>query len=778
MKKIVLLIFLSLTTLFGYVNTDHSESTTGTMPASSFASSFSMCSSGCSDVWRYNATITQNLKEFEPSNFYSSKIVNDSFKVKKNLTMTEFVEQGLKFFKEQQITKVSSEYSIGNRTIYEGYNVFMVVREIKDDNNISNNETITKSGNSFSITNTNKENSSVYLNTENVFDSYLFGQIDANTGMVSAYTYRNRITMIKGKKYHFVELEKINFLNSLISKYNEFCSNEENFHFPFIYEPTNFFYRFVYLNTGEAAFNINTDIKIKNNIVYPNSILNLNYYKSGLISMPCKSEQIGDDPYKIISDMEIFLDDAKVTYFQNSGFSKSDLIDNVKYYFYDGGYSLKMATLNEKNILQNGMSFFSGIMQENKIENGVIVNSKPVDIKNKYWKQGKCPLHLNKKTLTVDSELYYLFSLTYDMPFNEIMASFDISNSLKISNYSPISAFPSNEETLYAVTPDNHVLSHSISKNNSVVSNLMNGSKNSIGTDGYTDSFAMTRVYKQKCKSFSLFTLILVIIAVIVTIYSAGLAAGAWGPIMTGASASVPAVGASVFAVSGATVTAGTALLGITAANGLMYALTAGFLAYSFYPNIWQGEDTPPTAAELTNHTYEQIMDAKLAINAISSGSSYYVNFTNLKNTLNKSIEPLLGINGIKYNEMTSGSYYLTKDASNLQILGFSTPSELNHLYAITYSHSDPATLPPKFRYYNYKKVNYEPGTSTSYDFSSVPDYSSSNIMLNISVLENSFLNNMYGYNENNSLNVFKTKALMKNVLETFNKNDFIRYDH
>lgn len=761
MKNILLLTTLFLVNLFGYITTDNSQTTTGVMPDSVINSVIGNCTSNCSTVWHYNATTTKNLKDNDVSQYFNKNIVStNTLKVNKNLSMTDFVNKGLAFFKEQS-SYVNNSYS---EKLYTGYNVFMVVREIIDTNS-SSTETITKKGNDFSVTNANKENTTMYLNSETIFDSFLFGQVDTNTGLISAYAYRNRITNINNKKYHFIELEKINFLNSLVNKYNDFCSNEENFNFPFIYEPTKFFYNYTSINIGTELVQ-----QSLSSAIYPSTIPVNGAVKTGLISIPCNSYNIGTDPYASILKMRIFLDDDKVTFYNGyTGFSKTDLIGNVQRYFYDGGFSLKIANMIEKNILNSALSFFTGIMQENRLESGLIVKSNQLTINNDYWKSGKCPTHYNKKTISNESEAYFLSSLNYEMPFNEASASFDVSNSLKISNYSPISAFPNSVETIYALTPDNHILSHTVSNSNNVLDSIFNNNKNSLGTNGFKNSYELTRSYQQKCKSFGIFTFILVIIAIIVTIYTGGLAAGLWGPITTTA---VSATGFASMPV---------AILGITSANALMVAAFAGYMAYSLYPNIWTGIDTPPTSSELTNASYSQILEAKLTADAIQSGSSFYMNFINLKNTLNKTTSPTLGISPKDYNTITANSYmYDSENVTENQysILGFNTTNELNHLYAISYSHANPATLPPKFRYFNYSKVSYVPKTSTTYDISSVPSSSSSNEMLNISTLENSFLNDMYGYSTGlNQLNVFHTKDIMVNTLEKLNKNNIKKYD-
>jgi len=762
MKKFLLLTTLFLVNLFGYITTDNSQTTTGVMPDSVINSAIGSCSANCSTVWHYNATTTKNLKDNDVSQYFNKNIVStNTLKVDKNLTMTAFINKGLAFFKEQS-AYVSTSYS---EKLYTGYNVFMVVREVADTNSTST-ETITKKGNDFSVTNSNKENTTMYLNSENIFDSFLFGQVDTNSGLVSAYTYRNRIVNINNKKYHFIELEKVNFLNSLVNKYNEFCSHKENFNFPFIYEPSKFFYNYTSIVTG-----VNLVQQNLSSVIYPSTIPVDGAVKTGLISIPCNSYNIGTDPYASILKMKIFLDENQVTFYNGyTGFTKTDLISNVENYFYDGGFSLKIANMVEKNILNSALSFFTGIMQENRLESGIVVKSNQLTINNDYWKDGKCPTHYNKKTITNESEAYFLSSLNYEMPFNESSASFDVSNSLKISSYSPISAFPNSMETVYALTPDNHILSHSVSNSNNILDSVFNNNKNSIGTSGFTSSYDLTRTYAQKCKSFGIFTFILVIIAIIVTIYTGGLAAGLWTEIMVGATTTATGFTA-----------AGTALLGITASNALMVAAFAGYIAYSLYPNIWTGVDTSPTSSELANASYSQILEAKLTADAIQSGSSYYMNFINLKNTLNQTTSPTLGISPKNYNTITANSYmYDSENVTQNQysILGFNTTKELNHLYAITYSHAEPATLPPKFRYYNYSKVAYVPKTLTTYDITTVPNSSGGNEMLNISILENSFLNDMYGYNDGtNQLNVFHTKDIMINTLEKLNKNNIKKYD-
>lgn len=750
MKKILLILLICFKSLFGYITTDLSESTTGSLPETTLTGTLSSCSSNCSNVWHYNATTTQNLKDNDTSGFANSDIITDNkYKAPKDLTISEFVEKGISFFKTQH-DKGSS-----------AYNVFMLVREVKDNNITS--ETLMKNGNDFSITDINKENQTIYLNSENVFNSYLFGQIEVNSGLITAYTYRNRIVKLNGTRYHFIELEQVNFLNSLVAKYNEYCSNSENFNFPFIYEPSNFYYTYTNLVNG-TEFDPTADQN-----VYPDGVSD--YAKTGLIAIPCDSDKIGDNPYTSLKNMKIFLNPDKITYFDAySGFNTDDIIDNVENYFYDDGFALKIAIVSEKELLQIGASFFTAIMQENKIESGIIIKSKSAEIANKYWTSGKCPTHYNRKTFTMDSEAYFLSSLSYEMPFNEMLASFNIANSTEISSYSPIASFPNNEETIYAFTPDNHVLSHSLTKYNYVLDSIFSGNTNFDSEIGFTGTFIQTRTYQQKCKSFGVFSFILVIIAVVVTIYSAGLAAGLWTPIMTGGTTIVE--GMTVTAISNATI--GSAILGITATNALTYAVLGSLVIYSTYNNIWTGTDTSPSSSTLQDHSYNKIIDNYLQTDAIISGSNVYQNFYNLKSTMNNFTEKILGMTPKEYAQITENSflYDTTVTTNENEIFGFNTSNEINYLYGLTFSHAEPATLPPEYRYFKYSSLDFDASTFTNLNPNEEP--------LNVAKMENNFLGFMYGFYGSGSgtLDVFKTKQIMENTLEIFSKNDIIKYDN
>lgn len=794
MKKILLSLLLCIGILNAYVTADYSYSSTGGTPGTTQSSMATLlgitgsdtCTSNCSTVWHYNATSTENVNQLDVNKYFNPKIVDTTtFKVSNNdVAITKFIERGLTFFKNQNLSVVQDP---NNRKAE--YNVFTMVREIKD--NVDFDETITKSGNDFTVGSTNKENYTIHLNSETIYNSFLFGQVETNTGLVAGYTYRNRMLKIGLKKYHFIELEKINFLDALVSKYNEYCSKENNYHFPYIYEPSNFFYSFVN-NTNNVSTPLDPNL---NQYAYPNSMFTsgtngakISNVKTGMISMPCKSEHIGSDPYETIKSLSAIVDNNKITYFNAyRGFGIDAILVDAKKYFYDNGYALKLSQLDPRNMLQIGTSFFSAMMQERKIEGGIITKSNQVTIKNNYWKSGKCPTHYNKKTMSIDSEIYYMSSLNYDLPFNELHASFDITNSLKISSYSPIAAFPNSEESIYALTPDNHILAHSINNTDNTMNQMFMNNLNNGGKPGFQDNHEITRQWKQKCSSFNLFAFILLIIVVVVTIYSGGLAAGAWGP-LTGSGMLYSSTGL-LLGIGTAT----TAAASIMASTAFLLGLAA---SYVLYTNLYSGEDTSPGGVNQSNYTHH--LEALESIEALRSGSSMYMNFLNIKKTLNSLGDKTFFITPKQYSQITDVSIMLTDSkvipemSSAGEILGLNTPNEINHLYSLTFAHAEPGTLPPNFRYYGYTKVNLVPTNVETYNWESVASTGGSNDILNLSKMENSFLVDMHGYRVSSDttsscsssgrtggkFDMFNTQCVMMKILNTFSPVDISKYNN
>jgi len=106
MLKILLTLCTFLVYSNAYITIDSKYNTAGTTISNegSFYNLIgsSECSSNCSNVWHYNATTTQNLKENKTNSFYNNKILSDNkYKVKKGLTEKEFIKKGITFFKNQ-----------------------------------------------------------------------------------------------------------------------------------------------------------------------------------------------------------------------------------------------------------------------------------------------------------------------------------------------------------------------------------------------------------------------------------------------------------------------------------------------------------------------------------------------------------------------------------------------------------------------------------------------------------------------------------------------------
>jgi len=759
MKKIIILFIITIETLFGYISINNKIDTSGGNISSAHNKNFitskiGSCSGDCSNVWFYNATTTDNLKLNEKDKYLNPKIIDDNdLRIPKNLSTKEFIKKGIEFFKKEDLENSNNIK----------YNIFFIARKIKK--NLSFSETITKADNDFSVSANNKTNYAIRLNDVNVFNSYLFGQVETSIGLITAYVYRNRIFKIGNDKYHFIELEKVNFLDSLITKYNEYCSKKSHTMFPFIYEPNNFYYSYAnVLNNTNNYPDVNKFVypsNIKNNPLNPKPVL------TGLIGFPCDSKLIGNKPYKTIKNLKIILDPSQVKYYDNyPEFGKQDIINDAENYFYDNGYALRIPELNDKNILKIATSFFSAIMQDRKIETGIIVKSNHVDIKSNYWKSGKCPRHFIKKTLKQDSEIYYISSLSTDMPFTEMLANFDSSNSLNISSYSPIPAFPSDEETIYALTPDNHILSNSISKTNSVLASLF--PKNNFKHDtGYSGVITLTRSWQQHCKSFGFFSFILVVVLVVIAVMAFGAASGIWhvGGLFTTASASTPAL------------LAGTHIAASTI--GIISAL----LAYNLYGNIWTGKTTSPGVVNSTN--YNQTVKAIEGVSALGSGSSIYMDFYNIKQTLDNMANKVYGITPKQYKIITNHSYMVDTNAYETQYFGFNTTPEIGQLFALAYKHANPASLPPGFRFFTYKKEKYDSTNNNSWNFNSVPKDSDSVSPMNLSLYENGLLNYMYGYTDSNCNNtqsgypmdIFNTKCIMEYTLNKFDKYDITKYE-
>jgi len=484
---------------------------------------------------------------------------------------------------------------------------------------------------------------------------------------------------------------------------------------------------------------------------------------------------MGAKPYKSIKNLKGLIDTSKMTFFNGySGFNGTDIVNSAKDYFKYNGYFLKINQLNQDHILNMGVSFLNGVMQDRKIETGIIVKSSRFDIANKYWKSGKCPRHYNKKTLkSKDSEVYFLSSLTNDMPFNEQESNFNITSSTKLSAYSPIPPFPNNEETTYALTPDNHILTHSLNTTDAALLDLLSLTNNNhLNT---SKSFGMTRSWQQSCSSFGFLSFILLIVLIVVTVVSAGAGAGLWsaGGIFTSATATASSV------------VVGTGFLAGTAASTI--AVVAALGAYTAYQSLWSGKNT--SAGAINQLSYKEKANLFENIDGVLSGSSYYLDFLNLKKTLNKIDNKFYFISPKEYKKITSKSLILNTGStiaghSFNELLALNTTKEVNFLDSLTYSNAEPATLPPGFRYFGYSKVIYNPLDSSTYNWNiSGLTNSTSNIILNVSKLENSLAYTMSGYQLDGTTpnggyyDLFKTFNIMNTILTTFDKNDFSKYE-
>jgi len=771
MLKLITILFSLVLTANAYVSIDKTYNTGGVNPLKSQNEFFNLIdetactNTDCSDIWRFNATTTENLKINKSEFFFNQDIYNDKFKVSKTYSISQFLKDGLKFFKNQKL-EIDEPDKLK-------YNVFQVIRKVEANNQYH--DTITKNSNNFSNTSVNKENTSIHLNEDKVFNSYMFGQVETNFGLVSGYIYRNRLVQIKSQQYHIIELEKINFVDNLVNKYNEYCSNPINKMFPFIYEPYNFYYS--YLEKVNPSFTNTIDFS---SYAYPNS-LNKDLIKSGMVAIPCDDELIGDTPsekYNKIKNLSGIIDPNKLTHYDAwTDYGKQDLIDMADHYFENNGYTLRINQISDKHLLNMGISFLNGIMQDRKIENGIVVKSNHFDVTNHYWKTGKCPTHHNDKYVkSKPSDVYFISSLVTDMPFSENQANFNVTSSLKLGAYSPIPAFPNNNNGVYALTPDNHILTHSINNTNTILINLLGlGAGSKLGTD---EAFKMTRSWKQHCSSFGFFSFILLIVLIVVTVVSAGASAGLFTATGTATAGTTTMVGGLFTTVgTAATVVTGTSIAASTV------ALVAAVGAYTAYQNLWSGVTTSP--GTVNTYSYQEKLGVVEKVGGLISGSSIYLNFLNLQDTLNSMDNKSYAINPKEYEEIKNKSIVFTKGKSikglkDTQILALNTTSEINYLNALFFSHAQPATLPPHFRYFQYKKVPYDPLNSSTYNWNNgaaTKDY------LNASLLENDFIYTMSGYQldgsvPNGHFDLFQTYYIMNKILSTYNVNDISKYEN